>query len=453
MAYSFKLPDIGEGVHEGEIVQWLVQPGDFVKEDQAIVEIMTDKVTAEIPSPVSGVISELKGKAGDVIKVGSVIAIFDQEGGQQASAGKSATETKTAEQGQEKPTAKSGGNVAVKERPSGNPSNANTKDSSERSAASSASAVSGSAKVLAAPATRKLARELDVDLSQVTGSGPRGRVTQTDVKLSQSGGSKPAPATSINGQAPKPLATAIGEFRSFGERRTPFSGLRRKIAERLVKSKQTAPHFAYVEEGDMSKLVAMRNELMPLAEAQGVNLSFLPFMIKAVIAGLRKYPALNSQIDEATQELVFKNDYHMGIAVATDQGLVVPVIKFADQKNLLTLAREIKSLAEKARSNKLALDDMRGGTFTLTSIGSIGGLFSVPIINYPEVAILGVNKIEKRPVVRTIDGVEQIVIRDMMHLSISCDHRAVDGAEAALFVKEVIQTLENPSRLLLSEGV
>lgn len=442
MAYSFKLPDIGEGVHEGEIVQWLVKPGDFVKEDQAIVEIMTDKVTAEIPAPVSGVITELNGKAGEIIRVGSVIAVFDQSGSATKSApaeqAASAPESKAAAApaatssavassgGQDKPANGKSGGVAVQGRPSGD-----------------------AGKVLAAPATRKLARELGIDLSQIAGSGPRGRVTQTDVKQSQTSGG----STQTTSAAQSVPTAAPGGFRSLGERRTPFSGLRRKIGEHLVKSKHTAPHFAYVEEADMSKLVAMREELMPLADAQGVKLSFLPFMIKAVIAGLRKHPSLNSQIDEDTQELVFKNDFHIGIAVATEQGLVVPVVKFADQKSLLTLAQEIKTLAEKARSGKLALDDMRGGTFTLTSIGSIGGLFSVPIINYPEVAIMGINKIEKRAVVRHIDGKDQIVIREMMHLSLSGDHRAVDGSEAALFVKEVVQTLENPARLLLSESM
>jgi pyruvate dehydrogenase E2 component (dihydrolipoamide acetyltransferase) len=303
-----------------------------------------------------------------------------------------------------------------------------------------------SGKALAAPATRKLARELGMDLVQITGSGPRGRVTQEDVRRFQSGGiGLPLRSAATTSQA-------VGGFQSRGEQRTPFAGMRRKIAEHLLKSKQTAPHFAYVEEVDMSKLVAMRDELLPLAEEQGIKLSYLPFIIKAVIAGLRKYPSLNAQLDDMRQELVYKNDYHMGVAVATDQGLIVPVVKFADQKSLFTLANEIKSLADKARAGKLALDDLKGGTFTLTSIGSIGGLFSVPIINHPEVAIMGINKIERRPVVRTIGGQEQIVIREIMYLSISCDHRVVDGAEAALFVKEVIRYLENPTLLLVTEG-
>ncbi len=428
MAFEFKLPDIGEGIHEGEIVEWLVKVGDFVKEDQPIVEVMTDKVTAEIPAPVSGTIQELRGKAGEVIKVGSVIAVFDEKAGEEKTSGKASATTAKATEAATPATNGIHGKPAAKTA---------TLDRT-------ASQTSGG-KVLAAPATRKLARQMGVDLALIAGSGPRGRITQDDVRQG-SGGSHPTTAT-------RPAAASLmgrpGEFRSAGERRAPFAGLRRKIAEHLVKSKQTAPHFAYVEEVDMTRLVQIREELLPLAEEQGVKLSYLPFMIKATIAGLRKFPVLNSQLDEAANELVYKNDFHMGVAVATDQGLVVPVIKFADQKSLFALAQEIVDLANKARSGKLSLDDMRGGTFTLTSIGSIGGLFGVPIINYPEVAIMGVNKIEKRPVVRD----NQIVIRDIMHLSISCDHRVVDGAEAALFVKEVIQNLENPTRLLISEGL
>ncbi|WP_373532639.1 dihydrolipoamide acetyltransferase family protein [Vampirovibrio sp.] len=444
MAYEFKLPDIGEGVHEGEIVQWLVKQGDFVKEDQAIVEVMTDKVTAEIPAPMSGVLTELRGKPGEVITVGSVIAVFD-ENAKEASA----SEEASSEDDEPAP--------AAKEQPAGpkkneqSPEKEQTVEEEESATAANGTGKSTATatqerplagKAIAAPATRKLARELGVALSEVAGSGPRGRVTPDDVKTFQGAGSVVA-KTAVSAVSASPEG-----FRSMGEHRAPFGGLRRKIAEHLVKSKQTAPHFAYVEEVDMSKLVAMRADLLPVAEAEGVKLSYLPFVIKAVIAGLRKYPVLNSQLDEQAKEVVYKNDFHMGVAVATDQGLIVPVVKYADQKNSFTLAAEIKTLAEKARAGKLTLEELKGGTFTLTSIGSIGGLFGIPIINYPEVAIMGINKIERRPVVRTIEGVEQIVIREMMHLSISCDHRVVDGAEAALFVKEVIQYLENPARLM-----
>jgi pyruvate dehydrogenase E2 component (dihydrolipoamide acetyltransferase) len=222
--------------------------------------------------------------------------------------------------------------------------------------------------------------------------------------------------------------------------------MRRKIAEHLVKSKHTAPHFTYVEEADMTDIVKFRNDLQTQADALGIKLTFLPFIIKAVIEGLKKYPALNSTLDETTQEIILKHYYNMGVAVATPDGLVVPVVTHAEQRSILDLAAEIASLGDKARQGKLALTDLQGGTFTLTSIGSIGGIFSAPIINYPEVAIMGIQKIEKRPVVRN----DEIVIREMTYFSISCDHRVVDGAEAALFMKEVIDWLEHPGRFLLS---
>ncbi len=418
MAFEFKLPDIGEGIHEGEIVQWLVSVGDTVAEDQPLVEVMTDKVTAEIPAPVSGTITELHGQPGEVIRVGAVIVVIEEgAGGGKPAPAKAAQATATPAQGQPEKTA------AVDQ-----PSNGKAK-----TAVLSPPVTSG--KVLAAPATRKLARQLGVDLALIQGSGPRGRITPEDVRRG------PAPG----GMTPAASAQP-GQFVCGQDKRVPFAGMRRKIAEHLVKSKHTAPHFAYVEEVDMSRLVAMREDLLPLAEAQGVRLSYLPFLIKAVVAGLQQFPMLNAQLDEEKNEIVYKGAYHIGVAVATDQGLIVPVVKHADQKSLFAIAREISELAAKARQGKLALDDLKGGTFTLTSIGSIGGMFSVPIINHPEVAIMGINKIEKRPVVR--DG--QIVIRDMMYLSISCDHRVVDGAEAALFVKAVMEQLESPARLFVA---
>lgn len=412
MALQFKLPDIGEGIAEGEIVQWLVKPGDTVAEDQPLVEVMTDKVTAEIPSPVSGVIQETFGAAGEVIKVGAVIAVIET-----ADAASAPKQSKKTEKKAEATTA------------------AATNGSSRAMTAVSQPAIpqSASRKVLAAPATRRLARELGVDLALISGSGPRGRVTPDDVR-GFSGG---------HGQASMPLPRTFAAEET--ERRVPFIGMRRKIAEHLVKSKQTAPHFAYVEEVDMSELVQMREQLKPDAEAHGVKLTYLPFIIKAVIAGLRAYPVLNSTLDEAKGELVYKNYYHMGVATATEQGLIVPVVKHAEHKNLFQLAQEIQDLSLRAREGKLKPEEVTGGTFTLTSIGSIGGLFGVPIINYPEVAIMGINKITPRPVVR--DG--EIVVRDIMHLSLSCDHRVVDGAEGALFTKKVIEYLEKPARLLL----
>jgi pyruvate dehydrogenase E2 component (dihydrolipoamide acetyltransferase) len=250
------------------------------------------------------------------------------------------------------------------------------------------------------------------------------------------------PAASVQA---KPGHTYAPVAATEGERREPFSGMRRKIGEHLSLSKHTAPHFAYAEEIDMTELLATRQALKSAAEAQGVKLTFLPFIIKAAIAALKKYPSLNASLDETTQELVYKNVYNIGVATATDNGLVVPVIHNAHQKSILELAQAVASLSEKARTGKLSLDEMRGGTFTITSIGSVGGLFSVPIINYPEVAIIGINKITPRPVVRN----GEIVIRDIMYLSISGDHRVVDGYETALFIKELQTTLEDPRLLLL----
>jgi len=439
MTYEFRLPDIGEGIHEGEIVRWLIQAGDTVREDQSIVEIMTDKVTAEIPSPVSGIAKELRGKEGEVITVGSVIVVFDT--GKSTAAAlpqESKTEEAKAEPAKSEPAVETPQQV-----PQVIPANAVPADAMT--------------KVLAAPATRKLARQLGIDLATITGTGPHGRITPDDVqggqgqatapqqtqqpKANTPPASQPAPKAS-NSPFVLPTASSTG---SQPDKRVPFAGMRRKIAEHLVKSKQTAPHFAYVEEVDMTELVKWRKDLKAAAEDQGVKLTYLPFIIQAVSIALREFPVLNSQLDESTQELVYKGDINIGVATAVPDGLVVPVVKHADQKSILHLATEIQQLSEKARSGKLATSDLQGGTFTLTSIGSIGGLFGIPIINVPEVAIMGINKITPRPVVR--DG--EIVIRDIMHLSLSGDHRVVDGAEAAQFTKAVIEILETPARLIL----
>ncbi len=412
MALEFKLPDIGEGITEGEIVKWLVNTGDTVKEDQPLVEIMTDKVTAEIPSPTAGVVQECRGKEGDVVDVGAVIVVI---------------ETTTAGVVSE---------VATKEPTVAAPQSA-SKPQARCTSPGTSSVLSGSgAKMLAAPATRKLARELGINLTTVAGTGPRGRITPDDVRGFSS--SRPTLASG-------PLSTPSTVQGQESEKRVPFIGMRRRIGEHLVKSKHTAPHFAYVEEVDMTELVSLRQQLKGDAEAQGVKLTYLPFIAKAVISGLKAFPGLNSSLDDAKGELVYKNHYHLGIAAATDEGLIVPVVKFADQKNLYALASEIQDLSLRARNGQLKPHDVTGGTFTLTSIGSIGGLFSVPIINHPEVGIMGINKIEKRAVVRN----NTIVIRNMMYLSICCDHRVVDGSEAALFVKHVVEYLQQPARLLI----
>jgi pyruvate dehydrogenase E2 component (dihydrolipoamide acetyltransferase) len=415
MALEFKLPDIGEGVAEGEIVQWLVKPGDAIKEDQAMVEIMTDKVTAEIPSPCTGVITELRGAAGEVIAVGTVIAVIDTAN---CAAGKPAAEKELVAT-----AASPVASCATQALMNGMASN---------SATAARNTTTALGKVLAAPATRKLATTMGVALASVPGTGERGRVTPDDVRRAAAGG----------GVAVSSRPSLVG---SKTEQRKPFSGIRKKIAEHLTLSKHKAPHFAYVEEIDVTELVKLRSQLKPDAEQRGIKLTYLPFIVQAVVSGLKAFPMLNSTLDETTNELVEKHYYNVGIATDTPNGLVVPVIPHAETLDLWGVASAIQATAEKARSGRLTPADMAGGTFTLTSIGSIGGLFGIPIINYPEVGILGINRIVPRPVVR--DG--QIVIRDIMYLSLSCDHRVVDGADGARFVNHVKNLLEQPYRLLM----
>lgn len=417
MAVEFKLPDIGEGVAEGEIVQWLVKPGDVVAEDQSLVEIMTDKVTAEIPSPCAGTIVECRGDVGDIIPVETVIVVIDRDGSVAKPSSDKAVE-KQAEANGKPEAAPVASATATLPRPA-----------IQRAAGE---------KATAAPATRKLARTLRVDINSIMGSGSRGRVTPDDVKLAAS---QPAAACARSG-ATLTLPQAVG---STDEVRVPYTGMRRKIGDHLVKSKQTAPHFAYVDEVDVTDLVRLRKQLKADAAEQGVKLTYLAFIVKAVVEGLKQFPTLNSTLDDSSNTLIQKQYYHIGVAVDTPQGLVVPVIKHAETLSVLQIALAIGQLSEKARTGTLSQQDVTGGTFTITSIGNVGGLFGIPIINYPEVAILGVNKIAPRPVV--VDG--EIGIADIMYLSSSCDHRVVDGADTARFMNHVKDLLESPARLLI----
>ena len=318
-------------------------------------------------------------------------------------------------------------------------------------APAAASNGAGASKVLATPLTRRMAREHGLNLAEIAGSGPQGRVTKADVVAALEGrtGSNvvsPAPAAQARPSAPAPAApVASGR----GDERIPLRGLRKKIAEKMVRSKFTMPHFAFVEEVDGSDLVALRKRLNSQLKSAGedVKLTFLPFIVKAVIAALKKYPHLNANFDEATQELVVRGEYNIGIAAQTPDGLTVAVVRNADRLTLRELAQEIARLGAAARERKLKMEELTGGTFTITSLGQSGGLFATPIINHPEVGILGVHKLRKRPVV---DKNDQIVVREMMNLSLSCDHRVIDGSVAAEFVYEVIKYLEQPDMLFLA---
>ena len=400
---EFKLPDLGEGVHEGEIVKWLVKEGDLVKEDQPMVEVMTDKATVEIPAPTQGKIQKLHFKDGDQVEVGQVLVTIAQAG---------ESEPKEKEP-KEKPK------VLVPKK-------------QETTVASSP------AQVLATPAVRKLAKDLGVDLSHVKATGPGGRITENDVQAAK-GGSAQSAAQSGGAHRFQPLAIPNSDH----EERVPLRGVRKKIAQRLQMSKHYAPHFTYVEEIDMTGLVNLRVQKKTEAESKGVKLTYLAYIVKALIPALKEFGSLNASLDETTQEIVYKKQYHIGIAVDTEDGLIVPVIQNVDQKDVYQVAKEIVEKAEQVRSKKIKPEDLKGSSFTVTSIGNIGGVFATPILNYPDVAILGVNKIVERPVVK--DG--QITKRHMVYLSLTLDHRVVDGAVAARFMNKLKELLENPFRI------
>jgi 2-oxoisovalerate dehydrogenase E2 component (dihydrolipoyl transacylase) len=411
MAFEFRLPDIGEGVAEGEVVKWLVQEGAEVRENQPLVEIMTDKVNVEIPSPRKGTILRLMAKEGGVVKVGQVLLVIGDKG-EQGSTFAAATQTTTAKL--PTPIAPNPPSPVVP----AHPVEAIQKKPGE---------------ILATPATRKLARDLGVDLTAVQATGPAGRISDDDVRRFKDVG-RGAAAVAV---------TVAGPHGT--EERVPMRGIRRKVAEHMVKSRASTAQVTHVDEVDMSEVVQLREKAKASAENRGVKLTYLPFIIKALVLALKKYPYLNASLDDEKQEIVLKKYYNIGIATDTEQGLVVPVLKGAEHRSITQLAEEISKLSEKARAGQLTLDEVQGSTFTVTNVGGIGGVFATPIINYPEVAILGVHKITRRPVVKD----NQVVIRDMTYLSVSFDHRVLDGAMAAQFMNAVKQYLEDPKLLLL----
>jgi len=396
-----KFPDVGEGVTEGTLVKWLVKVGDEIKTDQAVAEIETDKAIVEIPAPKAGKILKLYGKEGDVIKVGSMLASIALPG----------EEVKIAEV---KPPEKVPG-IVVK------PPEIKIPE-----------------RVLATPSTRRLARELGLDISKVMGSGPGGRVTDEDVKK----------YTEIKPPEVKPplaLPPEVAPEIKLAEERIPIKGIRKTIGERMVQSKFTAPHVVSMDEADVTELVKLREKQKKIAEEKGIKLTYLAFIIKAVTVALKQHPYLNASLDSQKNEIVLKRYYNIGIAVDTPEGLMVPVIKNADQKSIMELAGVTEKLSGEARTRKIKLSDLKGNTFTITNIGSIGGIFSTPIINLPDVAILGVHRIRDLP--RVVDG--EIKIRKILPLVLSFDHRALDGAQAARFMNTLIDHLKDPDLLLL----
>ena len=411
---DFALPPVGEGLIEVELVRWLVKAGDRVERGQPLLEVLSDKATMEVPSAFAGRITSTQAEAGSKIKVGEVVMGYEDDDGPLDFPDSMAA-------GVAKP-------MVIRGELSG----------LLRGAAPANGAPKAAAAPSAAPSVRHLARKLGVDLARVPGSGPAGRVLLEDL----------TPHLRPTAQeTAKPSVAPAPDYGTPGTR-TKLLGLRRKIAEHMVAAKRTIPHYAYIDECDLTDLVRMRSQLKETLARVGIKLTYLPFVVKAVARALRQIPVVNSTFDETAQEVTLHNTYHIGVAVAAPNGLIVPVVKDADQKDVAAIAADIDRLSREARAGKSKLEDLKGGSFTVTSVGNIGGLISTPIINSPEVGILGLGKVVKRPV---YDAAGQIHPADMLYLSFSFDHRVLDGAIGAAFGNAVIAQLQNPAALLLPE--
>ncbi|EOS8064771.1 MULTISPECIES: dihydrolipoyllysine-residue acetyltransferase [Enterococcus] len=429
--FQFKLPDIGEGIAEGEIVKWFVKPGDTINEDDTLLEVQNDKSVEEIPSPVTGTVKNVIVPEGTVANVGDVLVEIDAPGHNSAPS----TSAPSAEAPKEK---------------------VETSDS-----ASVVEAADPNKRVLAMPSVRQFAREKDVDISQVTATGKGGRVTKEDIENFLAGAPSSAPAKSEAPEAAtpkeaapaaeskpaepaKPFKSNLGDL----EERVAMTPTRKAIAKAMVNSKHTAPHVTLHDEVEVSKLWDNRKRFKEVAAANGTKLTFLPYVVKALTATVKKYPVLNASIDDANQEIVYKHYYNIGIATDTDHGLYVPNVKDADRKGMFAIADEINEKAKLAHDGKLSAEDMRNGTITISNIGSVGGGWFTPVINYPEVAILGVGTIAQQPIVNA-EG--EIVVGRVMKLSLSFDHRIVDGATAQQAMNNIKRLLADPE-LLMMEG-
>jgi pyruvate dehydrogenase E2 component (dihydrolipoamide acetyltransferase) len=531
MTVEFRLPDVGEGVAEGELVQWLVEPGDRVSEDQPVAEVETDKAVVEVPAPLNGTVGELRAEPGDVVPVGDVLLTFEEDDASAVGSAE-AVEDDAESGGEGEATSGDAGAVG---------GDGATADADGEVPEADTAPPEG--RVFAPPSVRRLARELGVELGTVEGTGPSGRITESDVRAaaengdgglaeagaavetdettaatgdvaqttvveSQSTSSAPAPEAADSDRtlavpATRKLAAELGvdldavaesdtrdgeavvsaaAVREYAERqqaadstadrtgeshaeatgpatvdreerveRQPYRGIRKTIGDAMERSKYTAPHVTHHDRVDATALVETRETLVPLAEERGVKLTYLPIVMKAVVAALKKYPVLNSSLDEEEGEVLHKHYYNLGVATATEEGLMVPVVDAVDRKGLLEIATETRELVSKARDRSIAREEMQGGTFTITNFGAIGGEYATPIINYPETAILGLGALEQRPVVEggSLSDPGEIVPRPVLPLSLSIDHRVIDGGEAAAFVNTLKEYLQEPRRLLL----
>ena len=425
---ELKLADLGEGMHEAEVVEWLVKVGDTVKIDQTVVKVETDKAVVEIPSPVTGKVTEIRVPHGQTAKVGDVLVVFDAPS--------------SAKSGSAAPAGQDGATTAAQQPEAAAPIAPPSQTSAPKH------------RVLAAPAVRKLAFELGVDLEQVTPSLPGGRVSLDDVKVFaeslKSGSPAPAAASAIAGQPQSrideaPVPQPPSPVSPVPDERQPLTGLRKRVAEHMERSWRIIPHATAFGDLDGSALIALRESLKPAAEKRGIRLTYIPLLIKLLIPVLKEFPIFNASLDEEKREIIYKHSYHIGVATATPEGLLVPVLRNADHLTLLEIAANVERLIESAKKRTLALPEVSGSTFTLNNVGSFGGSTGTPIINHPEVAILAVGRLQDQAVVQQ----GTVVVRPIMPLALSFDHRLIDGALAGVFIARFKELVENPQQLML----
>lgn len=416
--FEYRFPELGEGLHEGEIIKMHIKSGDKVTDDDIIMEVQNDKAIVEVPCPVNGAVLEVMARDGQVCHVGEVVAIIDVEGDipEQHMPAEAAQAERTS--------------AAVKEEPTVAAADVTTTSNRD---------------VLATPSVRKLARDLGVNIAEIPATGKNNKVTRQDVEEFSN---SEAPTEK---QEEAPIANEakttvpVMSITDRTEERTPFKGIRKAIAHAMVKSVYTAPHVTLMDEVEVDRLVAFRIRLKPIMEQRGIKVTYLPFIIKALVAACRQFPVMNAIIDEKNNEIVYKKYYNIGIATDTDRGLIVPVIHHADRRSIWMIASDIKDLATRGREGKLNPHELKESTITITNIGSTGGMFFTPIINFPEVAILGTGRIFEKPVVK--DG--NILAAQVMALSLSFDHRLIDGATAQNFMNYIKQVLTNPELLVM----
>ena len=442
MAFEFKLPDIGEGIHEGEIAKWFVKQGDEVKEDDVLCEVQNDKAVVEIPSPVDGTVKDVHVDEGETTTVGEVIISFDAEGYESDDSSEDSSDDKS----DDKKEAKEEDSAKDESKQDTGKDEKEDKKEQKPAAQTDESDADDDKRVIAMPSVRKFARDNDVDVRKVQGSGKNGRILKEDIESFMNGDQAQEAESGEENQEEASSAQSVpAQGEAYPETREKMSGMRKAIAKAMVNSKHTAPHVTLMDEVDVSELVTHRKKFKAVAAEQDIKLTYLPYVVKALVSTLKKFPVLNTSLDDSTDEIVQKHYYNIGIAADTDKGLLVPVVKDADRKSIFSISSEVNDLAVKARDGKLSSEEMKGASTTITNIGSAGGQWFTPVINHPEVAILGIGRIAEKPVVR--DG--EIVVAPVLAISLSFDHRMIDGATAQHAMNNIKRLLNDPQLIMM----